>query len=587
MLDAQDNCIYVGKAKNLKNRVSSYFTNIDGHTRKTQRMLQSVEKFETTVTTNENEALILESNLIKSLRPRYNILLRDDKSYPFIYLDDRHEFPRLKFHRGVRRHEGKFFGPFPNVTAVRETLVMIERLFRVRQCEESFFKNRSRACLQHQIGRCSAPCVGLINKLDYQQDVSSAVMLLEGKNKEVAASLNKLMEQASQELNYELAAKLRDQLKYLNGLQLDQAVDSGFNNTDIVAIANKQGVACIQVFFVRHGRMLGNKSYFPTNTSQFSKAEILDSFLKQYYLTEHTERIIPREIIVDEKFDELKILQSAIESLYRRKLKIKTSVRGLRADWLRMAVQNADIALQQRLSSVSTHNTRFVEFRKMLKLKADISRIECFDISHLAGEATVGSCVVYDQNGPLKTDYRKFNIKDAKAGDDYAAMSEVLSRRYVRALREERKLPDLLVVDGGKGQVSQAVTILNKLGLDAIKILGVSKGPSRKPGLEKLISYEDGEFRTITSNPKGLYLLQNIRDEAHRFAIEAHRKSRIKKRNKSKLDYIEGVGNKRRKSLVRYFGGISGIERAGISDLQKVPGISRALAVRIHDGIRS
>ena len=586
MLDDSGTCIYVGKAKNLKNRVSSYFKNVEAHTQKTQLMVASVATFEITVTENENEALILESNLIKSLHPRYNVLLRDDKSYPFVQLEEKHEYPRIKFFRGTRGKKGRYFGPFPNAHAVRETLNMLQKLFKIRQCDQSFFRNRTRACLQYQIDRCSGPCVGLIDKDDYRSDVEAAVMVLEGRNREVVDRLNSQMEKASSALKFEVAAKLRDQIRNLSGLQLAQTVDRQRGDVDVVAISLKAGVACVQVFFVRHGRVLGNKSYFPVNIKDTLSTEILEAFLKQFYLTGHKDRETPSSIIISESVTDVERLEAAIGEAAQHRVAIKTTVRGDRSNWLRMAKQNADLALNHRLSSSVDHVSRMGALSDILNKGEMIERIECFDISHLGGESTVASCVVFDKDGPNTSAYRKFNIKEAKAADDYAAINEAMIRRYSRVKSEGGVIPDVLVVDGGKGQITQAVEMLDELQISGVIVVGIAKGPSRKSGLERLLYSKGEDVKYFRPNLLALHLLQHARDEAHRFAVDAHRKSRVKGRRKSKLEDVEGIGAKRRRNLVRYFGGLQGIARAGMADLERVPGISKELAKRIHQAVR-
>jgi len=586
MIIGAGKCIYVGKAKNLKKRVSSYFLNLEGHTRKTQLMVSLVSSVEITATENENEALILESNLIKNLKPRYNVLLRDDKSYPFVHLEDGHDFPRIKFHRGVRGKKGQYFGPFPNAYAVRETLNMLQKLFRVRQCDESFFRNRNRACLQYQIKRCSGPCVGLVEKSDYKKDVEAAIMVLEGRNKEVLHRLTDQMEGASSELEFERAAKFRDQIRNLSGLQLAQSVDKKRGNTDAIAIASKAGLSCVQVFFVRQGRVLGNKSYFPVNVDDISEEQVLVAFLKQFYLAGHKDRDTPADILVTKLIPDSTILEKAIGETARRKVNIKHYVRGDRLRWLKMAQENANLALEQRLASSSDYALRLTALSELLNKGEMLERLECFDISHLGGESTVASCVVFDRDGPKTSEYRKFNIKDAKPGDDYAAMAEALTRRYRRVKTEGGVIPDILVVDGGKGQLNFALDIIGELQITGMQVIGIAKGRSRKPGLEKIVYFDGGQFKYFRPNSDALRLLQHIRDESHRFAIDAHRKSRTKQRKRTSLEEIEGIGAKRRQSLIRYFGGFQGVVRAGISDLERVPGISKELAKRIHGAIK-
>ena len=583
MLDEHGQIIYVGKARHLRKRVSSYFNRQAGATAKVRAMVASIAAIDVTVTANENEALILESNLIKDIRPRYNVVLRDDKSYPYIYAELEHEFPRLRFHRGARTGKGRYFGPFPNAGAVRSTLNLLQKLFMIRQCEDSFFKNRSRPCLQYQIDRCTAPCVGLIEADEYQADVRHAVLFLEGRGQDVIDYLVEQMEQASGTLDYERAARIRDQITNLQKVQSEQHVAGGAGNFDVVASAVKSGVGCVQVFFVRHGRVLGNKAFFPAHTQHSSSGDVLEAFLAQFYLAAHRDRDIPRDIIISEPIGEVVWLAEALSQAHGRRIGIRDGVRGERARWLRMAIDNAEVALDQQLSTSAGHHERIAALSEALDRDVAIERIECFDVSHLAGESTVASCVVFDRNGPRKSDYRKFNIKRAGSGDDYAAMHEALERRYSRLKREEGTLPDLVLIDGGKGQAAQAIEVLGELQIDHVAVVGIAKGVTRKPGLEKLILHDGRrEYRLAPDSP-ALHLLQHVRDEAHRFAIEAHRRSRAKARKRSPLEDIAGVGAKRRQRLIQHFGGLQGISRAGIDDLRRVPGISRELAQRIYD----
>jgi len=585
MLDVQGKVIYIGKARHLRKRVSSYFTRFSGHSAKVRAMVANTHAIEVTVTTNENEALILESNLIKELRPRYNVVLRDDKSYPYIYAELEHEFPRLRFHRGRRTGKGSYFGPFPNAGAVRSTLNLLQKLFMIRQCEDSFFKNRSRPCLQYQIKRCTGPCVGLIKPDVYQEDVRHAVLFLEGGGQDLIDHLVRQMDQASSSLDYERAARIRDQIASLKKVQLEQNVSGGNGSFDVVASTVKSGVGCIQVFFVRHGRVLGNKTFFPTHTQDSSSKDVLEAFLAQFYLTLHRDRDVPRNIIVSEPIREAPWLREALFHAHGRRIDIRDSVRGERARWLRMAKENAGIAIDQCLSSNAGEQERLAALNAVLDRDSAIERIECFDISHLGGESAVASCVVFDHGGPRKSEYRKFNIKKAAAGDDYAAMHEVLERRYCRLKREEGVLPDLIVIDGGKGQVTQALNVLGELQIDDVDVIGIAKGVSRKAGLEKLVLCDGRRELRVATDSGALHLLQHLRDEAHRFAIGAHRRSRANSRNRSPLEEIAGIGSKRRQRLMQHFGGLQGVSCAGVDDLGRVPGISHQLAKRIYNAL--
>ena len=587
MFSRENKCIYVGKAKNLKKRVSSYFLNLKSHTRKTQALVMHTKSFDVTITENENEALILESNLIKEYRPRYNILLRDDKSYPFIMLEDNQTFPRLVFYRGPRNQKKKFFGPFPSVFSVKSTLNMLHKTFQIRQCEKSVFENRSRPCLQYQIQRCSAPCVGLIDESSYKKDLNSAIMALEGKSVELLEKLNAEMESESKSLNFESAARLRDQIKNLSSLQLEQSVDNNKGDTDIIAVSYESGIACIQIFFVRKGRVLGSKSYFPSNTSGWATQVILDAFLNQFYLTYHNDREIPSVIVINRPIADADNLKMAIKQVYGKSVNITIQpMRGNNKKLMELATKNCGIALKRRLASQVSYGKRWLSLTHELGV-SQLNSVECFDISHLGGEHPVASCVVFDSDGPKKSSYRKFKIETAKASDDYSGMLEVLQRRFKRVLTERGILPDLLLVDGGKGQVKQAFKTICDLKIRSIKILGISKGISRKDGLERFVSInEQGQFKELNFSDDTKFILQYIRDEAHRFAVDAQRRSRSKNKTKSRLDSIEGIGNKRRSKLVKHFGGVVGVERAGVSDLERVPGISRNLAQKIYDSLR-
>jgi excinuclease ABC subunit C len=583
MLDQREQVIYVGKARNLRKRVSSYFNRNSGHGPKVLAMTNVAQRFEVTVTSNETEALILESNLIKDLRPRYNVVLRDDKSYPFIYAELDQTFPRLRFHRGARSGKGRYFGPFPNAGAVRTTLNLLQKLFLIRQCEDSFFANRSRPCLQHQIDRCSAPCVGLIDAEAYRADVDHALLFLEGRDEEVAGYLVTQMEQAADRLEFERAARIRDQIENLKRVQLEQNVAGSEGDFDVVGVMVRNGIGCVQVFFVRHGRMLGNKAFFPAHTGDSTAAEVLEAFLPQFYLAGHRDRDVPRDIIVSESFDDIPWLAETLSERLGYRVRVRDAVRGERARWIDMALDNARLAVERRLATEAGQQERVQALSEVLHSDGPIERIECFDISHLRGEATVASCVVFDQGGPRRSDYRKFNIRDAVAGDDYAAMREALMRRYSRLKREEAVMPDVLLIDGGKGQVAQAVDVLKELQIDAICVVGIAKGTTRKPGLETLLLHDGTQEHRLPADSHALHLLQHVRDEAHRFAIEAHRKSRTRQRKQSPLERVDGIGAKRRQRLIQHFGGMQGIARAGVADLSRVPGISRELAQRIHD----
>ncbi len=588
MLDVDGTIIYVGKAKNLKRRVSSYFSRHD-NSPKTRVMVSQIRDIEVTVTNTENEALILENNLIKAHRPRYNILLRDDKSYPYIYLSG-DDFPRLSFHRGSRSNKGRYFGPFPSSSAVRESLNLLQKLFPVRQCEDSFYRNRTRPCLQYQIKRCSAPCVDYIDKETYQQDVRHAVMFLEGKNNAIIDELVRRMEQASEALEFELAARYRDQIANLRRIQEKQYVmgEEG-GNLDVIAAVEQSGVGCVQVFFIRNGRNLGNKTYFPSHTAESDAADLLAAFLPQYYLGGGTaqERQIPTQILVNHTLPEQEVLQQVLAEQAGRRVTISSKLRGDRARWLQLATTNAEQALSTHLTNRLNIMARFEALQEALELDDLPQRIECFDISHTMGEATVASCVVFDTNGALKSDYRRFNIEDITPGDDYAAMQQALTRRFKRLKEGEGKYPDILLIDGGKGQLSQAEQVLEELQVIGVILIGVAKGPTRKPGVEQLILSGQDSPIILPADSPARHLIQQVRDEAHRFAITGHRQRRAKARRTSPLEGIPGLGPKRRQQLLRQFGGLQEVARAGVEDLAKVKGISRQLAQGIYDAFHA
>jgi len=587
MLDAESNVIYVGKARNLKRRLSSYFVRHNGSP-KTRALVAQIRQIEVTVTHTESEALILENNLIKELKPRYNVLLRDDKSYPYIHLSD-DEFPALGFHRGKRSGKGSYFGPYPNASAVRESLSLMQKLFPVRQCRDSFYRNRTRPCLQYQIKRCTGPCVGLVDQTTYMEDVRHARMFLEGRNHEVIEELAQRMEQASARLEFEKAARYRDQIANLRRVQEKQYVSGSGGDVDVVAARFRGGVGCVQVFFIRGGRNLGNKSFFPRNTGEADPAEILNAFIPQFYLGAGgaTDRFLPSEILINHPLDEQELLEQVLSEQVGRKVTLTARVRGERARWLQMAEDNAELALTARLASRASLAARFEALQEALDLEAVPQRLECFDISHTMGEATVASCVVFDQDGPVKGDYRRFNIEGIVPGDDYAAMEQALSRRYRRLVDGEGKFPDILLIDGGKGQVAQAEKVLEEYQIEGVLVVGVAKGPSRKPGLEELVLSGQPVPIILPPESSALHLIQQVRDEAHRFAISGHRQRRAKARRTSKLEEIPGLGPKRRQLLLRQFGGLQEVARAGVEDLCSVKGISRGLAQRIYDALHT
>lgn len=583
MQDGQGQVIYVGKAKNLKKRVSSYFNRSQSDSSKTQVMVKQVENIEVTVTHTENEALILENNLIKSYKPRYNILFRDDKSYPYLYLSTDHDYPHFKYHRGALRGKGKYFGPYPGAGSVRRTLNLLQKLFMIRSCEDSVFANRSRPCLQYQIKRCSAPCVDIVSKADYQRDIQHATLFLEGKNDEVIKALNEPMQRASDALEFEVAARLRDQIRSLRDVQEKQHISTDAGDLDIIACAINGNHACIQLTIIRSGLNLGSRSYYPQNIAEQSETELINAFLSQFYLNPNSQQKIPSEILISHNIDAIRLVEEVISEKAKKKIKLKSKVRGERAKWLGMTQENANLTLKHKLASNKSQHKRFDALKELLSFKEPIERMECFDISHTQGESTVGSCVVFGPDGPMNSQYRQFNIKNITKGDDYAAMGQVIRRRYTRLVKEDAKLPDLILIDGGKGQIGVAKKELDELQIRHIPILGVAKGPSRKPGLENLILALENKTIDCDSASPALHLIQHIRDEAHRFAITAHRQRRKKTRNRSTLEDIEGIGNKRRQNLIKHFGGLQGVAKAGIDDLSNVPGIDKNLAQKIYE----
>ncbi|AKH19797.1 excinuclease ABC subunit UvrC [Sedimenticola thiotaurini] len=575
MLDAEGAVLYVGKAKDLKRRVSSYFSR--ALNRRIQLMVSKIRAIEVTVTHTEAEALILENNLIKSLKPKYNVLLRDDKSYPYIYLSaDR--FPRLAYHRGKRQAKGRYFGPYPNAGSMRETLQLMQKLFPVRQCDNTFYNNRSRACLQYQIKRCGAPCVGLISEAEYAEDVKDAVLFLEGKANQVIDGLVKRMEKASAALEFEQAARLRDQIAALSRVQEKQYITGERGDMDIIACAVKGDVACIQLFFIRNGRNLGNKSFFPSTGGVEQEGEILTAFITQYYIGKQ----IPQEILLSHTPVDRPLLEEVLGQEAGHQVKLRQQVRGNRAQGLRMAAHNAQLALDAKLASKAGMQRRIELLQQALSLDEPPNRMECFDISHTSGELTVASCVVFDATGPVKSDYRRFNIEGIQGGDDYAAMAQALTRRYTRLQSGEGVLPDILFIDGGKGQLGAAADVLDELAVVGVQLVGVAKGPDRRPGMEQLFLFGKDSPIILPADSPALHLVQQIRDEAHRFAITGHRQRREKSRKTSVLEQIPGIGSKRRQRLLKQFGGLQGIARAGIVDLERVEGISRKLAEQIY-----
>ena len=580
MYNAEGKVLYVGKARNLKKRLQSYFRNT-GLSSKTELLVSQIEDIDVTVTHTESEALLLENNLIKEYRPRYNVLLRDDKSYPYIYISDKDKYPRIDLHRGARKKPGRYLGPYPNAGSVRETISLLQKTFRIRQCEDSYFRNRSRPCLQYQIKRCTAPCVALISEQAYRQDIAHALLFLEGKSSQIIEELVDSMEKAADKKNYEKAAVYRDQISTLKAITERQYVSAEKGDIDIIACAAEGGQACIQVFYIRNGLNLGNRSYFPVLPEAMDVPDILAAFIPQFYL----DRAIPASIILSAKPTEAALLQQTLSEKAGRKISFSTSVRGERAGFLEMAMTNAGDALSSRLVSRTGLLQRFEALQEVLQLESLPVRLECFDISHTQGEATKASCVVFTQDGPFKSDYRRYNISDIVPGDDYAAMRQALLRRYKPPKAgddDERRFPDVLFIDGGKGQLRQAIEVFDELGIEDVLLVGVAKGEGRKAGLEKLIFSDGRPELHLDPESSALHLILQIRDEAHRFAISGHRAQRAKKRTRSPLEDIAGLGPKRRQTLLKHFGGLQGITRAGVEDLARIPGISSKLAQAIY-----
>jgi excinuclease ABC subunit C len=577
MLNAAGEVLYVGKAADLRKRVSSYFQKTGSLSPRIQLMMNQVGGLETTVTRSEAEALLLENNLIKSLSPRYNILYRDDKSYPYIVMTGA-RFPRLGFHRGPLDKANRYFGPFPNAGAVRESIQLMQKVFRIRTCEDTVFSNRSRPCLLHQIRRCTAPCVGLVGEAEYAQDVRSAELFLQGREDEAVQLLEERMRTAAENQAYEQAAAYRDQIRSLSKVRETQFVASSRGaDADIVALVNGSGILCVNLVMVRGGMHRGDRSFFPQNAQAHDEQQALEAFLEQHYVG----REVPPAIIVNRSVD-TGTLQELLSQQAGLKVAINDNPAGERRMWLRMAEKNAELAIAQRIAAHATQEARLTALQQALGLPETAQRIECFDISHTMGEATVASCVVYDHAAMQSGEYRRYNIAGIEPGDDYGAMRQVLDRRYRKIVEGEGRLPDLILIDGGKGQVGAAHQVLGELGLGELPMVGVAKGEERKAGLEQLIFPERGEPLRLPADHPGLHLIQQIRDEAHRFAISGHRNRRARARSRSTLEEIAGVGSKRRQRLLSRFGGLKGVAAASVEELAQVEGISRELAERIY-----
>ena len=577
MYNSDKEVIYVGKAKNLKKRVSSYFR-AGNHSNRIKRMISLIKNVDLIITKSEADALLLENIQIKKYRPRFNILLRDDKSYPYIYVDTHHNYPRLSFYRGKRKKDGKFFGPYSNVYSVRDALNTLQKLFKVRQCSDSFFKNRVRPCLQYQIERCSAPCVGLIKKDEYIADINMSMKFLDGKNTEIIDLLIKKMEHASDSQNFESAANFRDQIESLRHTCEQSVVSGEKGDVDIISVFIISETACIQVFNIRNGVSFGNETFFPDIDESINESSLLSIFIGQYYLS----RQIPKEIIINKITKDKKILEYILSKKKTSKVVISNSVRGIRQRWVELAEKNTMDSINTKILSKRNMFNRFHSLQDLLGLSDIPKKLECFDVSHTFGEQTVASCVSFSIEGAQKKDYRKFNIKSTSIGDDYAAMKEALTRHFSRLKKSDVSLPDICFIDGGIGQVNIALKVMEELQISTVQIIGVSKGKQRKPGEETIIMDYGKTKINLEKNSLALHLIQQIRDEAHRFAITGHRKRRDKSRFKSPLEEIPGLGPKRKQILLKHFGGLQGLVKAGEDEIKKIPGINKTLAEAIY-----
>ena len=581
MLDADGQVLYVGKARDLRARLGSYFGRQQDSI-KTRALVARVAAVETTVTATETEALLLEQSLIKELRPPYNVLLRDDKSYPYIRVTTEAQWPRITFHRGNRRGKSRYFGPYPDSGAVRETINLVEKIFRIRNCSDSYFRNRTRPCLQHQIQRCTAPCVGLVTDEDYATQVRLALDFLEGRDEQVTSHLATEMEAAASRQEFERAAEYRDQITAIRNIQRRQYMDTGHGNVDVIVAAVASGEVVVERLQVREGRVVGHHSHFPRVTGEESDAEVLEAFIGQYYLSAGDARGLPDEILVEREPEGVAALREALADRAGRKVRLSASVRGERRQWLNMARENALQALATRRADRTTRQARQDALATALSLPRPATRIECFDISHTGGAEAVASCVVFEHGEAARQEYRRFNVTPERAGDDYAALAEAVRRRYQRLAREGRRLPDLLLIDGGAGQLSAVEAVLAEIpAMEETALVAISKGPARRPG-EELLHRCGHEALSLPASSPALHLLQQVRDEAHRFALAGHRGRRARSMRASLLEEIPGVGAERRRRLLRHFGGLERVREAGIEELAGVPGISRELAGRIH-----
>ena len=580
MYNSQEEVIYVGKAKNLKKRVSSYFrSNLDNA--KTRSLVSQIANMDVTVVNSETEAFLLENNFIKKYKPRYNVVMRDDKSYPFIFLSD-HEHPRLSFHRGPQKKKGEYFGPYPSAWSVRESLRSMQRIFPVRQCEDSYYRARSRPCLQYQMQRCSAPCVeGYVSDEEYKEQVNFARLFLKGKNQQVIGGLVEKMEAASEALNFEAAARYRDQINALRKVQERQWVAGTQDEMDVFGFAFKGNMACIQVMFIREGQLLGSKAYFPKVPNTADEQEVFESFFLQFYLAGN--KVIPKQIVLSNTLTDENAIADVLASEAGHKVQFFKGAREEKRKYLQLAQSNAQTALDAQYSQQKSVFARYLDLEAALEVDTPIQRMECFDISHTSGQQTVASCVVFNREGPHKSDYRRYNIEGITPGDDYAAMAQALKRRY-KSVKEVQKIPDLLLIDGGKGQLAQAEAFFEDWPHDKKPmLLGVAKGTTRKPGLETLILAGSHQVLPMDSHSPGLHLIQHIRDESHRFAITGHRNRRQKVKTTSSLESIPGIGAKRRQTLLKFMGGLQGLKKASKDEISNVPGISPELAETIYD----
>ena len=581
MYNASEDVIYVGKARNLKKRLTSYFRkNLPDA--KTRQLVMHIHHIDVTITASENEALILENTYIKKYRPRYNVVYRDDKSYPYIYLSTHKDFPQLTLYRGARKKKGTYYGPYPNIRAARQSLHLLQKLFKIRSCDDPFFNNRRRPCLQYQIKRCSAPCVQYVDKEAYKEQLVHARLFLEGKSFSIVQVLIEEMKEAANNKAYEKAAIIRDQIALLRDVQAQNHVVAKEKSADVISVARSHGAIVLQVLFIREGQLMGNRGYYPKADPSSDDEEILSAFISQHYLSQQTP--VPEKIIVDCALTNKTWIQAALKEATRHKITLITRPRGEQAHWIALSQENGKQSLKNYLANKASQGQRLETLQEVLQLKEPIEHMECFDISHTLGESTVASCVVFNKEGPYKEAYRRYNIENVTPGDDYAALYQALMRRYKSIQSSDKPLPDLVIIDGGKGQLSQAEKVFSELQMTGVALMSVAKGPGRKAGLETLF-VSHGESIHLDSTSPALHIIQHIRDEAHRFAITAHRQQRGKKRTRSTLEGIPGVGAKRRRALLQYFGGLQEIKKTSAAELAKVPGISKTLAETVYHAL--